>query len=78
MAFLQRAYWSCPFCDKGVIEVLVRPSTWSAKRSKGSKADVKITWSRTKEEVVVLTEECPICGKSREEIEKKWREDGII
>jgi hypothetical protein len=78
MSFLQRAYWPCPFCDKGVIEVLIRPSIWSAKRSKGGKAGVKTTWSRSKEEVVVLTSECQACGKSKEEIEKKWREDGII
>ena len=78
MGFLQRDYWPCPFCDKGIIEVLIRPSTWSAKRSKGGKAGIKTTWSRTKEEVVVLTQKCPVCGKSREEIEKKWREEGII
>lgn len=75
---LQQDYWPCPFCNKGTIEVLIRPSVLSAKRSRSAAAGSKISWKRTKEEIVILTEKCSNCGKSREEIEKKWREEGII
>ena len=78
MGFIQRDYWACPFCYKGIIEVIVRPTTYTAKRSKGGKAGMKTTWSKSKGEVVVLTKKCPVCGKTREEIEKKWREEGIL
>lgn len=75
---LQRDFWPCPFCDEGVIEVLVRPMTYSAKRSRSAAAGSKITWTRIKEEVVILTEKCPKCSKPREDIKKKWRKEGII
>lgn len=78
MAFVQKDYWPCPFCDKGIIEVLVRPSTLSAKRSRSAAAGSKTSWHRTREEIVILSEKCPNCGKSEEEIEKKWKEEGII
>ena len=74
---LQRDYWSCPFCDKGIIEILIRPSVLSAKRA-ACRAGRSTSWHRTKEEIVILTKSCPNCGKSKEEIEKKWREEGII
>ena len=75
---LQRDYWPCPFCDKGIIEVLVKPPTYYAKRSRSAAAGSKTTWYRSKQEVIVVSEKCPKCGKSKEEIEKKWREEGIL
>ena len=71
---LQQDYWPCPFCGKGIIEVLIRPSVLSAKRT-ACRAGKSTSLRRTKEEVVVLTEKCSNCGKSKEEIEKKWREE---
>jgi endogenous inhibitor of DNA gyrase (YacG/DUF329 family) len=34
--------------------------------------------SKSSEEVVITTDKCPECGKTAEEIEKKWREEGVI
>jgi len=77
MAFVQKEYWECPFCHEGQIEVLIRPTVYSMKRS-AVRGGRKVSFHRVREEIVVLSESCPVCGKSREEIEKKWREEGII
>jgi hypothetical protein len=74
---LQRDYWPCPFCDKGIIEILTRPPTFSLKRVKSGKGRATIP-RKSKEEIVILTSKCSNCGRSKEEIEKKWREEGII
>jgi len=74
---LQCDYWPCPFCDKGIIEVLIRPPVLSAKRT-ACRAGRSTSWHRMREEVVILSDKCPQCGKSKEEIEKKWRDDGFI
>jgi hypothetical protein len=75
--FLQRDYIECPFCKKEVIELLIKPSVLSAKRT-ACRAGRSTSWHRSKEEVIVLTSKCPSCGKSREEIEKKLREEGFL
>lgn len=77
MVFLQKEVWECPFCGTESIEVLVRPSTYVAKRS-AIRGGRKTTYHKVREEVVVLTEACPNCGKKKEDIEKKWREEQII
>lgn len=74
---LQRDYWLCPFCDKGTIKILIRPSTFSLKRVKSGKGRATIP-RKSKEEIVILTKNCPSCGKSKEEIEKKWKGKGNI
>jgi len=33
---------------------------------------------RTREEMVILSEKCSNCGKTREEIEKVWKKEGIL
>ena len=78
MPFIQRDYWPCPFCDKGIIEVIVRPPMLQARRSRSAAAGTKTKWYKSREEVVIVSKECPVCHKTREEIEKKWKEEGII
>ena len=77
MSFLQREYWTCPFCNEGQIEVLIRPPAYSVKRS-AVRGGRKTTFRKVREEIVILTEKCPVCGKSREAIRKKWKEEGIL
>ena len=77
MVFIQRDYWECPFCGQPTIEVLLRPAVFSAKRS-ASRSGRKITMRKTREEMVILSEKCSNCGKTREEIEKVWKKEGIL
>jgi hypothetical protein len=74
---LQKDCWPCPFCEKGIIEVLIRPLTFSLKRVKSGKGKSTIP-RRIKEEIIILTTQCPNCGKSKEEIRRMWREQQII
>ena len=75
--FLQHEYLECPFCKKGTIQFLYKPSVYSAKRT-SCRAGRSTKMSKSSEEVVITTEKCPECGKTAEEIEKKWREEGVI
>jgi len=77
MVFIQKETWECPFCGAESIEVMIRPSTYVAKRS-AVRGGRKISYHKVREEIVILTENCPNCGKKREEIEKKWKEEQII
>jgi len=73
---LNKDYWTCPFCDKGIIEVLVRPSSYKHQRTYG--AGKGSIFEKVSSQVVLLTEECSSCHKKSEQIEKKWREENII
>jgi len=77
MPFLQKEIWECPFCEAETIEVLIRPTTYVAKRS-AVRGGRKTSYHKVKQEVVVLSEACPNCGKKKDEIEKKWREMGVL
>ncbi len=77
MPFLQKEVWDCPFCEAEAIEVLIRPATYVAKRS-AVRGGRKTSYHKVNQEIVVLTEICPSCGRKREEIERKWREMGVI
>jgi hypothetical protein len=72
MSILQREGWVCPFCEKGIIEVLVKPSFYSIKKSWSAAAGSKSKRVRHREEIVILTEKCPVCGKSAKEIKQEW------
>ena len=72
MSFIQKEYWPCPFCDKGIIEVLVRPSVYTIKKSWSAAAGSKSKRVKSREEVIIITEKCPVCGKSAKEIKKEW------
>lgn len=76
MPGLSHDYWPCPFCDKGIIEVLIRPKFYIHTRTYcGSKGSI---FKRMKEMVIVTTEKCPNCGELAKKIEKEWREEGLI
>jgi len=75
---LEKDYWYCPFCEKGTIEVLIRPSSYRFHRvitGKGGRGTIKRS---VKEEIVILSERCNVCGKTREEIEKLLRKKHVI
>jgi len=77
MTFLQKETWECPFCETESIEVLIRPSTYVAKRS-AVRGGRKTSYHKVKQEVVVLSETCSSCGRKKEEIEKKFREMSVL
>ncbi|MBI4009575.1 MAG: hypothetical protein HY361_00060 [Candidatus Aenigmarchaeota archaeon] len=68
---------SCPFCDKGKIQCLYFPSAWSvkAKRTKTLPGSGSVSKSA---EVWIIKTGCSACGKSQEEVEKEFRDKGII
>ena len=70
-------YWPCPFCENGMIEVVVRPATFSAKRT-AVRGGRKTNLVKVKEEVAIVVEECPACHKKAKQIERMWRKQGII
>ena len=75
--FLQHEYLECPFCKRGVIEFLYKPSTLSASRT-SCRAGKSTSWRRSSDEVIITTEKCPECGKTAKEIAKKWKDEGVI
>jgi hypothetical protein len=75
---LERDYWPCPFCENGIIEVLIRPASYKIHKvitGKGGRGNIR---RNVKEEVVILSEKCNICGKTREEIESCLKKEGVI
>lgn len=60
----------CPFCEKVKIKVRYKPSVKMKKRSitatLGSRYNLKIS-----KEIYEVLEDCPNCGKTRKEIEKR-------
>lgn len=67
----------CPFCDRGQINCKYFPSALSIKRNVTASLPGKGSIYKSKEVWIVLSG-CGLCGKSREEVEKKLREEGII
>jgi DNA-directed RNA polymerase subunit RPC12/RpoP len=78
MSLLNGDYFTRTFCDKCMIEVLIKPSVLTAKRTHSSAAESKTRWKRSKEEVTILTQKCINCNKTSEEIENEWRKEVII
>ena len=75
--FLQQEWLECPFCKKGIIKFLYKPGVYSARRT-SCRAGKSTSMSKSSEEVIISTQKCPECGKTSEEIAKKWREEGVI
>jgi len=67
----QKLIYPCPFCDKETLEVIYRPNK-AANRSQ-SAAGSKTIWRRVEEGIFLLSEKCSNCGKTAEEIERKWK-----
>jgi len=53
MAGLERDYWPCPFCDKGMLEVLIRPRTVRIKKAYGGYRSGKSMGRAVREESVI-------------------------
>lgn len=66
----QELLMDCPFCEKAKIKVRHKPAVAMKKRSvtgtMGSRYSLKIS-----KEIYDVTEDCPNCGKTREEIKKR-------
>jgi len=76
MSFKETQIWDCPFCGKNVLPCDYIPRT--LRPYKTSWGGSKPGWKRSMEQIVVRFEKCPNCGKSAEEIEKRWKEEGIL
>jgi len=61
----------CPFCEKGTIKVLHRPPVLKEMRKSpwgGCKKSYKMS-----KEIYEILNDCPNCGKSKKEIEKRLK-----
>ena len=63
--------YACPFCDQVTLEVLGWPGHKAAKRSQSASARSKTTFHKEDEGLVLLSEKCSKCGKTKREIEGK-------
>ena len=70
----QKVKEMCPFCEQEVLEIIWWPSHTAAHKSQSAAAGSKVTWSKKAEGHVLISEKCPNCGKTKEEIEKAWKE----
>ena len=60
----------CPFCDKGQINYKYYPSEISVKR--GAKSSLgRVTSFSTSKETKLIQSDCPVCGKTAEEVSKE-------
>ncbi len=64
----------CPFCNKGKIKVLYKPSMIRFTASSSASVGTKRKAFRTQEKYEVLVNKCPNCGKTKKEIEKRLKE----
>ena len=65
--------FKCPFCGKAKILVRHKPSVITKKRSITATLGTRYVFSRSAE-VFEATENCPKCGKTKKEIEKRLKE----
>ena len=73
----RKEIWECPFCNQETIKVIVRPTVAIVKRT-GLRGGRKTQMFRSKGETLILSEKCSNCGKSNEEIVKKYKEIGYV
>lgn len=69
--------WDCPFCGKkSVLKIMNLPKTFRQYKTTwgGSRPGIKVT----QPQFIIQFNECPNCKKTVEEIEKKWKEEGLI
>lgn len=76
MAFMDIQMWDCPFCGKSVLTCGFIPRT--LRPYKTSWGGSKPGYKRTMEQLVIQFQECPNCKKSSDEIQKKWKEMGVL
>ncbi len=66
----QELLMDCPFCEKAKVKVRHIPSIIMKKRSKTASMGSRYNYHQSKEIYDVL-EDCPNCGKTKEEIKKR-------
>jgi hypothetical protein len=66
----------CPFCDKGDISCLYFKGQYSMKKTMAAHTSKNVPVKNS--DVWIIQSGCQICGKSKEDVEKKLREIGII
>ncbi|MFZ3077749.1 MAG: hypothetical protein WA139_04795 [Candidatus Aenigmatarchaeota archaeon] len=66
----QELTMDCPFCEKAKIKVRYRPSITIKKRTVSGTYGTKYN-SITNKEAYDVMEDCPNCGKTKEEIKKR-------
>lgn len=71
MAFQQGSILKCPFCDKGDVKATIYPRTLHRVKTSwgGSKPGIRIN-----EERVIVQTDCPSCAKSKDEIQRAFKE----
>lgn len=68
---------SCPFCDKGIISCWYIKGAWGEKHSgRSSLGRGKSVYKSS--DIWLVKSGCSVCGKSKEEVEKELKKDGII
>jgi len=60
--------WCCPFCQKQTIKVFYRPTHGEMRTSRGSGVSNSFSVKK-KAELIILSETCSNCGKTKKEIE---------
>lgn len=63
--------WKCPFCKKGEIEIFFREGYVQARASSIS-AGKKYTKQAVDDKIENVGNDCPVCGKSAEDIKKAF------
>lgn len=63
----------CPFCEEEALDILWWPSHKSVSVSRSAVAR-STTRRREAEGHVLLSDQCPNCGKTKSEIERAWKE----
>ncbi|NHJ33182.1 MAG: hypothetical protein FK732_09985 [Asgard group archaeon] len=64
----------CPFYKKGKLKVLYKPSMRRFTTSSSSSAGTKRKAYFTPEKHVIMSEKCPSCGKTKNEIERRLKD----
>jgi hypothetical protein len=67
----------CPFCDKGEISCKWYPSATTVKQTGRTALGGKGKLQKSKE-VWIIETGCKVCGKTAEEVEKEFRNKGMI
>ncbi len=69
--------WDCPFCGARSISVVRYPSSISVKRSKTASLPGSKGFHRSPD-VYVVKGGCSKCGKTMEEVEAKFTQEGML
>lgn len=67
----------CPFCNNGKIRCWYIPSVTSFKRERSATFGSKVKRSRTSD-ILLVQSGCNVCRKSQEEVEKEFKNKGVI